>query len=74
MPYPPPRDLLDPKIKPVSLASPALEGKFFTTAPPGKPMGPEGRAEKGRIFKKKLAETKILSLERLLISREGQMQ
>ena len=57
----------------MSLASPALEGKFFTTAPPGKPMGPEGRAEKGRI-KKKLAETQILSLERLLISREGQMR
>ena len=30
-------DLLNPGIKPASLASPALEGRFFTTVPPGKP-------------------------------------
>ena len=30
MPYPPPGDLLDPGIAPVSLRSPALAGKFFT--------------------------------------------
>ena len=35
--FPTPGDLLDPKIKPVSLESPALAGGFFTTAPPGKP-------------------------------------
>ena len=32
-----PRDLPNPGIKPTSLASPALPGGFFTTAPPGKP-------------------------------------
>ena len=30
------RDLPDPEIKPVSPASPALAGRFFTTEPPGK--------------------------------------
>ena len=31
------RDLPDPGVEPVSLASSALAGRFFTTAPPGKP-------------------------------------
>ena len=34
LPCPPPQDLPDPGIKPTSLASPALTGRFFTTAPP----------------------------------------
>ena len=37
LPFPTPGDLPDPGIKPVSLASPALAGGFFTTVPPGKP-------------------------------------
>ena len=36
-PLPPPGDLLNPVIKPASLASPALAGWCFTTEPPGKP-------------------------------------
>ena len=36
LPFPSPRDLCDPGIE---LASPALAGRFFTTAPPGKPNG-----------------------------------
>ena len=35
--FPPPGDLLDPRIQPKSLGSPALVGRFLTTAPPGKP-------------------------------------
>ena len=35
-PFPPPRDLPDPGIEPMS---PALAGEFFTTEPPGKPTG-----------------------------------
>ena len=31
-PFPSPGDLPDPGIKPVSLASPALAGRFFTTS------------------------------------------
>ena len=31
-----PEELLHPEIEPVSLASPALAGRFFITAPPGK--------------------------------------
>ena len=38
LPFPPPRDLPDPGTEPVSPASPALAGKFFTTEPPGKPF------------------------------------
>ena len=40
LPIPPPGDLPDPGIKPVSLMSPALVGRFFTTEPPGKPSFP----------------------------------
>ena len=32
LPYPPPGDLLDPGIKPTSLTTPALTGRFFTTS------------------------------------------
>ena len=35
LPFPPPGDLPDPGIKPVSLA---LAGGLFTTEPPGKPI------------------------------------
>ena len=38
LPCPPPGDLPDPGIKPKSLASPALAGRFFTTVQPGKPQ------------------------------------
>ena len=39
--FPPPGDLPDPGTKPMSPASPALAGGFFTTEPPGKPyFGP----------------------------------
>ena len=31
-------DLPDPGIEPMSLASPTLAGRFFTTVPPGKPL------------------------------------
>ena len=37
LPFPPPGDLPDSGIKPVSLESPALAGRFFTPALSGKP-------------------------------------
>ena len=37
LPFPPPGDLPDPGIKPVSPTSTALAGGFFTTEPLGKP-------------------------------------
>ena len=37
-PFPSPRDLPHPGIEPMSLASPALAGRFFTTELPGKPQ------------------------------------
>ena len=37
LPFPPPEDLCNPGIKPVSLVSPALAGGVFTTAPFGIP-------------------------------------
>ena len=38
LPCPPPGDLPDPGNEPISPASPALAGRFFTTVPPGKPV------------------------------------
>ena len=38
IPFPTPGDLPNPRIKLVSSVSPALAGRFFTTAPPGKPQ------------------------------------
>ena len=35
LPFPPPGDLLDLRIEPMSLESPALAGGFFTTVPLG---------------------------------------
>ena len=35
MPFPPPEDLLDLGMKPMSLMSPALAGGFFTTSAVG---------------------------------------
>ena len=37
LPFLTPGDLPNPGMEPVSLPSPALAGRFFTTAPPGKP-------------------------------------
>ena len=36
LPFPPPRDLTNPGIKPTSPVSPAGTGRFFITEPPGK--------------------------------------
>jgi len=38
LPFPSPEDLLDPEIKLMFLASPALVGRFFTIVPPEKPV------------------------------------
>ena len=37
LPCPPPGDLPNPGIEPVSLMSPALQADFLPTEPPGKP-------------------------------------
>ena len=39
--FPPPRDLPNPGIEPMSPVSPALVGLLFTTEPPGKPLDPQ---------------------------------
>ena len=39
LPCPPPGDLPDPGMEPVSLTSPALAGEFFTTSITWKPQG-----------------------------------
>ena len=38
LPFPIPGDLPDLGIKPVSTVAPALDGRFFTTEPPGKSL------------------------------------
>ena len=38
LPFPPPVDLPDPRIEPMSPLSPAWQVDSFTTEPPGKPI------------------------------------
>ena len=38
LPFPPPENLPNPAIKPISPESSALAGGFFTSEPPGKPQ------------------------------------
>ena len=40
LPFPPPKDLPDPRIKPSSLVSPVLAGGDTPLVPPGKPVFP----------------------------------
>ena len=47
-----PGDLPDPRIEPMSLASPALTGGFFTTEPPGKPYMWGGHFKQPVVFLK----------------------
>ena len=44
LPCPHPGDLPDPGIEPMSLVSPAVANKFFTTTPPGKPLSQNAAA------------------------------
>ena len=48
LPFPPPGVLPDPGIEAASLVSPALAGRFFTTEPPGKPLGPSESESESR--------------------------
>ena len=45
LPFLSPVDLPDLGIKPASFASPSLAGRFFTTAPSGKPQRRESEEE-----------------------------
>ena len=45
LPCPPPGDLPSPGVEPASLVSSALAGRFFTPAPPGKPIPREATSE-----------------------------
>ena len=38
LPFPSPGDLPNPGTETVSIASPTLAGRFFTTVPPGQPI------------------------------------
>jgi len=51
LPFPPPGDLPDPGIEPVSLVSLALAGRFFTTPPPGIiPLNREALAQLNNVL------------------------
>ena len=56
LPCPPPGDLPDPGVEPVSLASPAMAGRFFTTRPPRKPSHKS-------VFKKKLERKVVVKIK-----------
>ena len=59
--FPSPGDLPDLGMELESLVSPALAGRFFTTAPPGKPMA--GRTESYRGTKRMYVEDQTLDPE-----------
>ena len=66
LPFPPPRDLPDPGIKPTSRTSPALAGGFLTTEPTaGEPM----KTEEGQQTQKHWGEKSLMAAERM---RSGQ--
>ena len=48
LPFPPPGDLLNPEIEPVSLAPPVLAGGFLTTTLPRKPFSTSLVISQGR--------------------------
>ena len=52
-PFPPPGDLPDPGVEPASLVSPALAGRFLTTAATGTTPGPPGKSQDGLLFKER---------------------
>ena len=61
LPFPPPRDLPDLGIKPVSPTSPALAGGFLTTEPTaGEPM----KTEEGQQTQKHWGEKSLMAAER----------
>ena len=62
LPFPSSGDLLHPGIEPVS---PALAGGFFTTGPPGKPLGGRGGASKLSTFSQGVGHSALVSLNRL---------
>ena len=55
VPFPPPRDLPNPGIKPTSISSPALAGGFFTTTGLGWVLNPMTD-----VFERPCEDTKIL--------------
>ena len=50
LPFPPSGDLLDPGIKPKSLTSPALAGRFFTTSATWEALSPTCKSTFSYIF------------------------
>ena len=60
MPFLTPGNLPDPGTEPISLASPALTGGFFTTESPGKPLFKHICLEIAlNLQKKKIQETTV---------------
>ena len=51
LPFPPPEDLLDPRIKPASIGPPALAGRFFTTSATSEAQGVRCGEEKWKSSK-----------------------
>ena len=66
--WPPPGDLHDPGIKPESLMSPALAGRFFTTSPTWKAFWGLGkRNSRSTLVSFELCRPKMLPFAALLI-------
>ena len=62
LPFPSPGDIPNPEIEPKKEIEPALAGRFFATAPPGKPLSTLGRLSKSQVFlvcKRKVMTPKV---------------
>ena len=71
LPLLPPGDLPDPGMDPMSLVSPAMAGRFFTTEPPEKPsISPKGNSTSvlHTIKNKWLQVVKFFSVYQYLVS------
>ena len=72
LPCPPPRDLPDPGITPLSLMSPALADRLFSTEPLGKAQGLILTTEQSRYYRQvqirklRLRDAEMYSVQRVL--------
>ena len=69
-PFPSPGDLLNPRMEPASLESPALQADSFITEPPGKPQD----LEKGKEISLPRAFRKSVTLPELQLQTSNPVQ
>ena len=67
LPFPPPGELPEPVIEPMSLMSPELSGGFFTTEPAGKPQEISQRLNRKGFFHAQEAHGVLLGFSTYIV-------